>query len=55
MLQRCSGMVELGLLLLSECRVGERLRYRGARGWWSQTILEMVELGLLCFQSPVWV
>ena len=48
-------MVELGLLLLSECRVGERLRYKGARGWWSQTILEMVKLGLLCFQSPVWV
>ena len=32
-MQRCSGMVELGLLLLSECRVGERLRYKGARGW----------------------
>ena len=45
MLQRCSGMVELGLLLLSECHVGERLRYRGAQGWWSRDC---------CPQSALW-
>lgn len=46
------GVQGPGLPLPSEHCVGRKACYKGAQGWWSQTIPEMVEPGLLMLPEP---